>query len=372
MKCFFFPIRAGMILTDFGATVTKIDRTFENPIDVLTDGKRKLAINIKHSRGQEIVRKLSRISDVLIEPYRPGVMEKLNLGPDILMHENPRLIYARLTGFGQTGPLAQRAGHDINYVALSGVLSFCGKANEPPVPPVNLLADFAGGGLLCAFGICAALIERHRSGKGQIIDNSMSEGAAYVGSWLMRSQSLPIWQGPHGKNMLDGGAFFYGTYETSDGKYMSVGALESQFFEEFVRILGVQDVCQQFDNDTDRWRREIGAIFKTKTQQEWTKLFEDIDACVFPVLDWSEADRHPHNMARENFVPRSQCADVVVPQPAPKLSRTPAVSGATAKRTNDDYFQQSVEILKEIGIDASEVKQLCAEGAINLPHFAKL
>lgn len=361
-----------MILTDFGATVTKIDRTFENPIDVLTDGKRKLAINIKHTRGQEIVRKLSRISDVLIEPYRPGVMEKLHLGPDILMRENPRLIYARLTGFGQTGPLAQRAGHDINYVALSGVLSFCGKANDPPVPPVNLLADFAGGGLLCAFGICAALVERYRSGKGQIIDNSMSEGAAYVGSWLMRSQTLPIWQGSRGKNMLDGGAFFYGTYETSDGKYMSVGALESQFFEEFVRILGVQDVCQQFDNDIDRWRREIGAIFKTKTQQEWTELFQDIDACVFPVLDWFEADLHPHNRARSNFVPRSQCGGVVVPQPAPKLSRTPAVSGATAKRTNDDYIQQTIEILKEIGFDASDVKQLCAEGAINLPHGAKL
>lgn len=364
-------VSAGMVLTDFGATVTKIDRAWDNPVDVLTDGKRKLAINIKHTRGQEIVRKLSGISDVLIEPYRPGVMEKLNLGPDSLMRDNPRLIYARLTGFGQTGPLAQRAGHDINYVALSGVLSFCGQAKQPPQAPVNLIADFAGGGLLCAFGICAALVERHRSGKGQIVDSAMSEGAAYVGSWLMRSQSLPVWQGPRGTNMLDGGAFFYGTYETSDGQYMSVGALESQFFAEFTRILGLQDVCEQFDNDTDRWRREIEVIFKSKTQREWTELFQDLDACVFPVLDWREADRHPHNIARNNFVPRDQCDGVVVPQPAPRLSRTPAVSGATAKRATDS-FQQTVDILKEIGFDATEVQQLCAEGAINLPNAAKL
>lgn len=364
-----------MILNDFGATVTKIDRTFENPIDVLTDGKRKLAINIKNVRGQEVVQKLSRISDVLIDPYRPGVMEKLNLGPDVLMRENPRLIYARLTGFGQTGPLAQRAGHDINFVALSGILSYFGKANEPPVAPVNIIADFAGGGLLCAFGICAALVERHRSGKGQIIDHSMTEGAAYVGSWLMRSQSLPIWQGgQRGTNMLDGGMFFYGTYETSDGKYMSVGALETQFFDEFVRILDLQNVCKQFDDDKDRWRREIERIFKSKTQQEWTDLFQDIDACVFPVLHWSEAERHPHNVARNSFVPKDQCEDVVVPQPAPKLSRTPAVSGAIIKRTKRDvdYFQQTVEILKEIDLDANDVKQLCADGAINLPNVAKL
>lgn len=370
-----FPIRLGMILTDFGATVTKIDRTWDNPIDVLTDGKQKLAINIKNPRGQEIVQKLSRISDVLIEPYRPGVMEKLKLGPEILMRENPRLIYARLTGFGQTGPLAQRAGHDINYVALSGILSFCGRANQPPQAPVNLLADFAGGGLLCAFGICAALVERHRSGKGQIVDNSMSEGAAYVGSWLTRSQSLPIWQGPRGTNTLDGGAFFYGIYETSDGKYMSVGALESQFFDEFVRVLGLQGECQQFDDDADRWRREIEAIFKTKTQQEWTKLFQNLDACVYPVLDWSEADRHPHNIARKNFVPKDQCDGAVVPQPAPKLLRTPAVSGAIAKHKknqNVDPFQQTVEILNEIGLNADDVKELCADGAINLPNVAKL
>lgn len=363
-----------MILADFGATVTKIDRSFENPLDVLTDGKRKLAINIKNAKGQELVQKLSRISDVLIEPYRPGVMEKLNLGPDILLRENPGLIYARLTGFGQTGPLAQRAGHDINYVAMSGILSFCGKANEAPFPPVNLLADFAGGGLLCAFGICAALVERHRSGKGQIIDNSMSEGAAYVGSWLMRSQSLPIWQDSRGKNMLDGGAFFYGIYETSDGKYMSVGALEAQFFDEFVRILDLRDVCEQFDNDAEHWRRKIGDIFKTKTQQEWADLFQDSDACVFPVLNWTEADQHPHNIARKCFVPKNECDNVVVPQPAPKLSRTPAVSGAT-KRTNGpttDYFQQTVEILKEIGLNADDVIKLGADGAINLSSANKL
>lgn len=359
-----------MILCDFGATVTKIDRSFENPIDCLAAGKRVLALNIKHERGQDIVRRLSRVSDVLIDPYRPGVLEKLNLGPDRLLAENPRLIYARLTGFGQNGPLAQRAGHDINYAALSGVLSMLGKSGEPPAAPVNLLADFAGGGLLCAFGICAALLERHRSGKGQVVDNSMSEGCAYIGSWLMRSQTLPIWGNPRGANVLDGGAFYYGTYETQDGKFMSVGALEPQFFKEFIRIIGLSGECEQFDDD-DSCRRRIAELFRTKTQDEWSELFENFDACVVPVLDWRTAHNHPHNSARNNFIQTDADEGTVVPAPAPKLSRTPAVSGATRGPLRD-FMAQTEEILAEIDVKRGEIVQLGDEGVILFPDRSKL
>ncbi|XP_031626329.1 alpha-methylacyl-CoA racemase [Contarinia nasturtii] len=359
----------GMILSDFGAIVTRVDRIIENPIDCLGKGKRTIAIDIKNEKGQELVRALSKTSDVLIEPYRPGVMEKLNLGPDILLKENPRLIYARLTGFGQTGPLAKRAGHDINYVAMSGVLSMLGKSNEPPTAPINLLADFAGGGLLCAFGILAALLERHHSGKGQIVDCSMTEGAAYVASWLTRSRELPIWSAGRGKNILDGGAFYYGTYETSDGKYMSVGALEPQFYSEFMRILKLD--FDQFDSNTDRCRDEIQRIFKTKTQNEWSKLFENVDACVFPVLDWQNADQHPHNIARQSFVPKELTdGSVVTPTPAPLLSRTPAVS--SSKCDSEDYIKQLDEIFKDAGLSTDDIRKYHTEGALVLPNNSKL
>ncbi|XP_055300897.1 alpha-methylacyl-CoA racemase [Sitodiplosis mosellana] len=354
----------GMILCDFGATVTRVDRIIDNPLDCLGKGKRTIAINIKSAKGQELVRALSKTSDVLIEPYRPGVMEKLNLGPEILLDENPRLIYARLTGFGQTGPLAKRAGHDINYVAMSGILSMLGRSNEPPTPPINLIADFAGGGLLCAFGILAAIVERHSSGKGQIVDCSMTEGAAYVGSWLTRSRNLPIWGGGRGENILDGGAFYYGTYETSDGKYMSVGALEPQFYSEFMRILELD--FDQFDPNIDKCRKEVQQIFKTKTQSEWSKLFESVDACVFPVLQWKNAEQHPHNNVRNSFVSKAVTDGIVVPTPAPLLSRTPAVSGVQCECQN--YSKQIEEIFKDAGLTAAEVKKYQKDGALILPN----
>lgn len=358
-----------MLLSDFGATVTRIDRIIENPLDPLAKGKRTLAINIKNAKGQELARALSIVSDVVIEPYRPGVMEKLNLGPELLLKENPKLIYARLTGFGQTGKLASRAGHDINYIAVSGILSLLGKRDEPPSPPVNLIADFAGGGLLCAFGILTALLERHRSGKGQIIDCSMTEGAAYVSSWLTRSQQLPIWSSVRGDNMLDGGTFFYGTYETSDGKYMSVGALEPQFYQEFTDVLGLRDV-DQFDENQDAIKKEVARIFKTKTQKEWSDLFEDVDACVFPVIDLKSAHEHPHNRERKAFVEEQFTDGLVVPAPAPILSRTPATS--SVQKPNIDYISQVGEILGEIGLNAKDIKKLQADGALILPPNSKL
>lgn len=229
-------------------------------------------------------------------------------------------------------------------------------------------ADFAGGGLLCAFGILAALLERHHSGKGQIVDCSMTEGAAYVASWLTRSRALPIWNAARGENILDGGAFYYGTYETSDGKYMSVGALEPQFYSEFMRILQLDFV--QFDSNTDRCRAEIQGVFKTKTQTEWSKLFENVDACVFPVLDWQTADQHAHNVARNSFVPKSVTDECVVPTPAPLLSRSPAVSGS--RQDTQDYSKQLAEIFKDAGLSADDIRKYHAEGALVMPNNSKL
>lgn len=340
----------------------------ENPVDCLTVGKSTIAVNIKHAKGQEIVRKLSRNCDVLIEPYRPGVMENLSLGPEMLLAENPRLIYARLSGYGQTGPLAKRAGHDINYVALSGILSMLGRHNEPPTAPINLIADFAGGGLLCALGICMALLERHRSGKGQVIDCSMTEGAAYVGSWLTRSQRLPIWGHPRGHNMLDGGAFYYATYETKDGKFMSVGAIEPQFFDEFCRVLGLPADVEQFDDDTGATKTLVKEIFKTRTQAQWTELFENTDACVHPVLEWQDAHSYIHNKQRGTFVNETDTDGLVVPAPAPKLSRTPAVSSVQRR----GHVERTLEVIGELNMSKEEIQQLCEDGILTLPLNAKL
>lgn len=258
---------------------------------------------------------------------------------------------------GQSGPLAARAGHDINYLAVSGVLSLLGEKEAKPKPPVNLLADFAGGGLLCAFGICVALLERSRSGKGQVIDHSMTEGAAYVASWLMRSRELPIWGNKRGGNMLDGGAFFYDTYETKDKKFMSVGAIEPQFYQKFINGMGLD--IDQFD-DNDAAKVKVSEMFKTKTQMEWTEIFEDIDACVFPVVEWDEAKLHRQNRSRESFVNGTKN---VVPIPAPILSRTPAKSSVLKEESSEESVEK---LLEEIGLRKDEIKELCNEGALLL------
>lgn len=230
-------------------------------------------------------------------------------------------------------------------------------------------ADFAGGGLLCAFGILSALLERHRSGKGQIVDCSMTEGAAYVGSWLTRSRNLPIWNAGRGENILDGGAFYYDTYETADGKYMSVGALEPQFYSEFMRILDLD--IDQFDSNNETCRAEVQRVFKTKTQDEWSQLFECVDACVFPVLDWTNADEHPHNKDRKAFVSKTITEGVVVPNPVPILSRTPAVS-SVEKNDSRDYYNQIEEIFREAGLKVADIQQYHQDGTLILPTNSKL
>ncbi|XP_058452241.1 alpha-methylacyl-CoA racemase isoform X2 [Malaya genurostris] len=315
-----------------------------------------MAIDLKKPQAIEIVRSLCRKSDVLIEPFRPGVMEKLGLGPTEIMLENPRLIYARLTGFGQNGQLALRAGHDINYLAISGVLSLLGRKTERPTAPINLIADFAGGGLLCAFGILAALLERHHSGKGQIVDHSMVEGAAYIASWLFRSQKLPIWGKPRGENLLDTGAHFYDTYETKDGKYMSVGAIEPQFYKELLNGLDLKMDLSQFE-DSEKAKHLLEKVFRTKTRNEWTQIFQHRDACVFPVLDMDEAQQHPHNLERHAFLSDKATKDTEwIPSPAPKLSRTPAQSGATCEERNE--IQNIREIFVENELQLSDIEEL--------------
>ncbi len=236
------------------------------------------------------------------------------------------------------------------------MLSLLGEKESKPKPPINLLADFAGGGLLCAFGICTALLERHRSGQGQVIDHSMTEGASYVASWLMRSRDLPIWGKERGDNVLDGGSFFYDTYETKDNKFMSVGAIEPQFYKLFIDGLGLQDV-DQFD-DNEAAKRKVAEKFKTKTQKEWTEIFEDTDACVFPVVEWDDAKYHRQNRSRESFVndPKN-----VVPKPAPLLSRTPATSSVLKGQPNEDSVEN---LLKEIGVQRDEIRELCNEGVL--------
>ncbi|KAH8377424.1 hypothetical protein KR093_005400 [Drosophila rubida] len=348
----------GKILADFGATVTRIDKFLENPLDVLYHGKSTVAINLKKTEGQGIVRQLASKYDVILEPFRPGVMEKVNLGPAELCMANPRLIYARLTGFGQQGRLAARAGHDINYVAVSGVLSMLGRQHEKPTAPINLLADFAGGSVMCALGICLALLERHRSGRGQVVDASMVEGAAYVASWLFMSRQLDIWgeRQERGANLLDGGAYFYDTYETKDGRYMSVGALEPQFFEILKQRLQLPQELSQYGAEHEvLGRRLLTEAFLAKTQAEWSAIFEDVDACVFPVVDWQKAHHHDHNAERQSF---EHIGESLAPRPAPLLSRTP---GKLRQHGNQNA------VLDELQLKPERLRQLQEDGVITLP-----
>lgn len=341
-------------------------------MDVLRAGKRTISLDLKKPKAIEIMKKLCKNVDVLIEPYRPGVMEKLGLGPNDLLKDNPRLIYARLTGFGGDGRglYANRAGRDINYVAVSGLLSMFGRRGEKPLAPVNLAADFAGGGFLCAFGICVALLERYRSGKGQIVDCAMVEGAAYVGSWLFRSRELPVWTERRGESFLDGGNHSYDTYETKDGKFMSVGALEPQFYAKLLKGLELNpDEVQQLD-DVEKNREIFTNVFKRKTQKEWSEIFDQVDACVLPVVEWNEAPEHEHNKVREVFLEPSKSNGIIVPNPAPKLSRTPGIS--SAQFSEKDPVDMALEVLGEIGLKRNDVKELYENKILLLDDKPKL
>ncbi|XP_062574120.1 alpha-methylacyl-CoA racemase-like [Saccostrea cucullata] len=342
----------GMILSDFGAKVIRIDKPHSVDMDKLARGKRSIAIDMKKKDGIGIVKKLCSDADVLIEPFRAGVMEKLGLGPKSLLTENPKLVYARLTGYGQRGVMSTRAGHDINYIATSGVLSYLRRKGKKPHAPVNLLADFAGGGMTCALGIMLALYERTQSGQGQVIDASMVEGSAYIANWLWRSSDLPIWGRPPGENLLDGGAPFYDTYETADKKYMAVGALEPQFYVKLLQGLGLSlDDYPQSLSKSDKLKDKLTQLFATKTRDEWTEIFKETDACCTPVLEPNEAPIHPHNVENKSFLQNTD--GKYESGPAPKLSRTPGVD----KVLPAPYLgQHTVEILKEIGFSGNTIQ----------------
>ncbi|XP_072765288.1 alpha-methylacyl-CoA racemase [Anoplolepis gracilipes] len=354
----------GMILADFGASVIRIDKIGAPALDYLGHGKRSIALNLKSEKGVNIFKKLSDQSDVIIDTYRRGVMEKLKIGPNELMATNKKLIYARLTGYGQDGLYADMAGHDINYLGLSGLLSLFGRYNEKPTPPVNLAADFGGGGLTCAFGIILALYERTKSNLGQVIDATMVEGSAYLGSWLFRSQKLPgIWGNARGKNILDTGSHFYDTYETKDKLYMCVGALEPQFYEIFVEKLGLSsEEVPQFEN-FDENRRKITEIFKKKTQAEWCAIFDGTDACVTPMLSLKDTVSHNHNKQRQSF---TIVGDDIIPNPAPRLSRTPGSSRRICR--NPEPGEDTIEILTELKFQSKEIDNLLSNGIAYQAH----
>ncbi|XP_076465165.1 alpha-methylacyl-CoA racemase-like [Babylonia areolata] len=351
----------GMILADFGARVIRVDRPNTADMDRLARGKQSVVVDLKKETGADVVRRLCGSADVLLEPYRPGIMEKMGLGPDILMKDNPGLVYARLTGFGQSGPLSKRAGHDINYIAISGLLSTLGRKGERPYPPINLMADFAGGGLLCALGIVMALFERHTSGLGQVIDVSMAQGSAYLGSWLWMSQNLPgLWGRPRGENLLDGGAAFYDVYETQDGKFMSVGCLEPKFFQDLLQGLNIDAAEVSQMDDQVAMRQKFQDVFKTRTQDQWSETFSKLDACVEPVLGREGAADHPHNRATHTFLPNPSTGKPE-PAPAPRLSRTPGIDEVLPQPR---FGQHTVSVLLEAGMVREEIDRLLKEGTV--------
>ncbi|XP_075443908.1 alpha-methylacyl-CoA racemase [Ascaphus truei] len=353
----------GMILADFGAKVIRVDKTNSvMTMDSMARGKKSIALNLKSPEGVGLMKKLCKKSDVLIEPFRHGVMEKLGLGPEVMLKENPRLIYARLSGYGQSGKYAKSAGHDINYVAVSGLLSKLGMKHMNPVAPLNLLADFSGGSLICALGILMSLYERTKSGQGQVIDSSMVEGAAYLGSFVWKSQRLGLWNRPRGENLLDGGSPFYCTYKTSDGKYMAVGALEPQFYMELLKGLDLD--ASNFPNqmsfsDWPNLKKIFTESFLEKTQEEWCQVFDGTDACVTPLVSFDDVAMHQHNKERGSFIINDQ--EEVSPRPAPILCRTPA---APCTRRDPFVGEHTDEILTEYGFSKTDISDLQSAGVI--------
>eukprot|EP00924_Labyrinthula_sp_SR-Ha-C_P002409 maker-scaffold_16-snap-gene-3.12-mRNA-1 protein AED:0.33 eAED:0.33 QI:93/1/1/1/1/1/2/35/389 len=361
---------AGMALADFGAEVIRIDKAKNGKAlpnsDTLSRGKKSIALDIKSSEGKKLAKKIISTADVLLDCFRPGVMERNGLGPDVLLELNPRLIYARITGFGQGGDpkVSNAAGHDLNYIALSGVLSYFRVAGEKPHPPINIMGDFAGGGLMCAFGILVALIERQKSGKGQVIDAAMVDGSLYLASQHVGVDVPGYISNRHelvGTGVLDGGAHFYQTYECKDGKYFSVGAIEGKFFCLLVDLMGFNEeqkeelISDQMNQEMWEKNKKVFANrFKKKSQKEWTDTFYGTDACAWPILSIAEAAKLEHHVKRNMFVPSATKKDRIEPAAAPKLSRTPAFES----RVRPKPGQHTEEVLAQYGFTADQIKQL--------------
>ncbi len=356
-----------MLLADLGAEVIRVDRVAaatgmpgaEVSMVGLSRNRRSIAVDLKTPDGAEVVRRLVATADVFVEGFRPGVAERLGLGPEELCAARPELVYARVTGWGQDGPLAPRAGHDLDYAAVAGVLHGIGRPDDPPPPPINYLADFAGGGAFLAIGVLAALVERARSGLGQVIDAAMLDGAASLTAFLHGLRHLGAWSLERGSNLLDGAAPYYDTYRCADGRFLAVAALEPQFHAELCRRLEL-DPAEWPQHDRADWPRQkeqLAALLATRDRDEWVALFADSDACVAPVLDLAEAPDHPHNRARGTFV---DDFGTVQPAPAPRLSRTPGA----IDRPPPGFGEHTDEVLDALGYDADARAALRDAGAI--------
>jgi alpha-methylacyl-CoA racemase len=360
---------SGMLLSDMGADIIRVDRaqqvnpaTFDKPnLEPMYRGRRSIGVDLKKPEGVELVLQLVEGADALIEGYRPGVTERLGLGPDVCLARNPKLVYGRMTGWGQDGPMAQAAGHDINYIALAGALAHFGRAGSKPTPPINLVGDFGGGGMFMAFGVVCGILEARASGKGQVLDVAMVDGSAVLMSMMWGLKKIGFWDEEHfGANVLDTGAPFYDTYETKDGKFISLGSLEPQFYAELLTKTGLTDTGLPMQMDRtgyDAWREKFTALFKTKTRDEWDAILRGSDACYAPVLTMSEAAEDEHIKARQTIIERN---GVQQPAPAPRFSRT----APEVERDAPWPGQHTDEALRDWGVDASEVTKLREAGAI--------
>jgi len=356
----------GMMLADMGADVLLVDRP-EDPrlgfgrdrwFDVMLRGRRSVTLDLKTAEGAEAARSLASRADALIEGFRPGVMERLGLGPEVLLAGNPRLVYGRMTGWGQDGPLAARAGHDINYIALTGILHAIGRAEGAPVPPLNLVGDFGGGGMLLAFGIACALLEAQRSGQGQVVDAAMVDGASLLSTMFWGMLAGRRWSEARAANVLDTGAPWYEVYETKDGRFVAIGSIEPKFYAELLERLGLEAKGLPAQHDRNGWpelRRRFADAFRGRTRDQWSAAFEGSDACFAPVLTFGEARDHVHNAARQTFV---KSGEVVQPAPAPRFSRTPgAIAGEPPERGRNGRAA-----LTDWGYSGAEIERLAALG----------
>lgn len=353
----------GMLLSDLGADVVRIDRKGQgrgSPADITARGRRSVGLDLKNPAAIETCLKLFETADVVFEGFRPGVMERLGLGPDVALKRNPKLVYGRMTGWGQFGPYAQAAGHDMNYIAITGALHAIG-TEDKPVPPLNLVGDFGGGALYLAFGILAGVIKARETGEGQVIDCAMSDGAASLMAMFYGFKASGAWTEGRRSNLLDGGAHFYDTYQCSDGKWVSIGSIEPQFYALLLEKTGISDPAFKAQMDRGAWpdlKAKLAAVIATKTRDEWCALMEATDVCFAPVLDLDEAPRHAHNVARQTFV---EVAGVTQPAPAPRFSRTPgAIQGPPPAIGAHDR-----EALKDWGFSDSDLDALKGEGVLN-------
>jgi len=354
----------GMVLADLGAEIIRVDRASAigtgSKQEPSNRGKKSIAVDLKAKEGVEVVLKLVETADAIFEGFRPGVMERLGIGPDVCLARNERIVFGRMTGWGQEGPLANAAGHDINHISLSGALAAIGRPGSPPVPPLNLIGDFGGGGMLLALGLVAALLETKGSKKGQVVDAAMTDGSALLMTMIYSMQSSGMWKTTMGSNLLDGGSHFYDTYECKDGKFISIGSIEPQFYALLCQIAQLDEKVFAKQMSRDLWpeqKEEIKKIFLKKTRDEWCELMEGTDVCFAPVLDMSEAPQHPHNKERKTFI---DLEGVTQPAPAPRFSRTepevvssPSIVG---EHTN--------EVLSSIGLSEEDISSLKTSGAV--------